>query len=86
MWGNDGADTFFYAKGDGKDIIYGFEDDDMLQILNSTFSASYNKSKGEIYFKVGSTKNAITLKNFDATTFNINGDEYAISGKKLVKE
>ncbi|MBR4382519.1 MAG: hypothetical protein IKP64_03075 [Selenomonadaceae bacterium] len=84
LWGGGGDDTFIYGKGDGKDVIVGFEDDDLLEITG-TFSGTYNKSKKEVYFKVGSTANAITLKNFTATTFNINGDSYSISGTKLVK-
>ena len=60
-----------------------FANDDMLKITG-TFSASYNKSKKEIYFKVGSTSKAITLKDFTATSFNVNGDAYKISNKKLV--
>lgn len=83
LWGNAGDDVFFYASGDGKDIIYGFDNDDMLRILNTSFSTSYNKSKREIYFKVGSTSKAITLKNFTATSFNVNGTRYRISGSKL---
>ena len=83
LWGNAGDDVFSYAAGDGKDIIYGFDNDDMLRILNSSFSTSYNKSKREIYFKVGSTSKAITLKNFTATTFNVNGTRYRINGNKL---
>ena len=84
LWGGDDDNVFVYAKGDGKDIIYGFEDDDMLKITGS-FSASYNRSKGEIAFKVGNTSNAITLKNFDTSSFNVNGSNYRISGSKLVK-
>jgi hypothetical protein len=58
----------------------------MLKITG-TFSASYSKSKKEIYFKVGSTSDAITLKDFGSTsTFNINGTNYQISGTKLVKK
>ena len=85
LWGNAGKDTFVYASGDGKDIIYGFENNDMLKITG-TFSTSYNKSKKEIYFKVASTSNAITLKNFTATSFNVNGTAYKISGSKLIKK
>ena len=85
LWGNAGADTFIYASGDGKDIIYGFDNSDMLQITGS-FSTSYNKSKKEVYFKVGTTSNAITLKNYSATSFNVNGDDYKISGSTLKKK
>ena len=84
LWGDAGKDTFVYSSGEGKDIIYGFENDDMLKITGK-FSTSYDKSKGEIYFKVGSTANAITLKDYTATSFNINGTNYKISGSKLVK-
>lgn len=82
LWGDKGADTFIYDSGDGQDIIYDFANNDLLQIT-STFSGTYNKSKKEVYFKVGSTKNALTLKNFSATTFNVNGTDYKISGSKL---
>lgn len=85
LWGGDDHNVFVYAKGDGKNVIFGFEDDDMLQITG-TFSASYNRSKDEIYFKVGSTSKAITLKNFDTSSFNVNGDIYRISGTKLIKK
>lgn len=85
LWGGDDDNVFVYAKSDGKDIIFGFEDDDMLKITGA-FSASYNRSKGEISFKVGDTSNAITLKNFDTSTFNVNGNIYRISGSKLVKK
>lgn len=84
LWGDEGSDVFFYANGDGKDVISDFEEDDMLQIIG-IFSASLN-SAGNVIFKVGSTAGAITLKNAKETgTFNINGDEYEINGTKLVK-
>ncbi len=85
LWGGIGDETFIYGKGDGKDIIYGFENNDLLKITG-TFSTSYSKSKGEVYFKVGSTSKAITLRDFDATTFHVNGSAYRISGTKLVKQ
>ena len=84
LWGESGTDTFIYNSGDGKDTISSFDNDDMLQITG-TFSAAVN-SAGSVVFKVGSTKSAITLKNFTASTFNINGSTYAISGSKLVKK
>ena len=56
----------------------------MLKITD-TFSGTYNKKKDEIYFKVGETANAITLKNFSATSFNVNGTDYKISGSNLTR-
>ena len=85
LWGDAGKDTFIYEKGSGKDVIYDFADDDMLKITGD-FSTSYNKSKDKIYFKVGSTENAITLEDFTATTFNINGTNYEMKNTKLVSK
>ena len=85
LYGGAGADTFIYASGEGKDVISGFDNSDMLQITG-TFSGTYNKSKKEIYFKVDSTASAITLKGFTATGFNVNDTVYKISGTKLVKK
>ncbi len=85
LWGDAGKDTFLYALGDGRDVIFGFENNDLLQITG-TFSASYNSKTNAVAFKVGSTANAITLKDFTATTFHINNDTYAISGGKFLKK
>ena len=71
--------------GDGKDVISGFADEDMLQITGD-WSASYYKVANKIGFKVGNTYSAIMLQDFTATTFNINGAEYHISNNKLVKK
>ena len=58
----------------------------MLKITG-TFSTSFNKAKTEVYFKVDSTSNAITLKDFGSTsTFNINGTNYKLGSTKLVKD
>ncbi len=85
LWGNKGADTFLYFEGEGKDVICGFENSDML-LITGAFSASYDKSKKELSFKVGSTANALTLKDFTATTFNINGFDYGISGSTIKRK
>ena len=68
-------------NGDGKDIIYGFDNDDLLQIMDD-FMPSYKN--GVVTLKVGS--GSITLKDFTATTFNINDDTYQISNSKFVNK
>lgn len=85
LWGDSGANTFIYASSEGKDVVYGFENNDLLKITGA-FSASYSKSKNEVYFKVGTTSKAITLTDFSASSFNVNGKLYQISGTKLVKK
>ena len=83
LWGGKNSDTFIYGSGDGNDIIYNFDDGDMLKITGA-FSATCKRN--EINFKVGNTNNAITLKNFTAENFNINGSTYVVSSGKLVKK
>jgi len=85
LWGDAGADTFLYFKGEGKDTIYGFDNNDML-LITGDFSATYSKNKKEVYFKVGNTSNAITLKQSTATSFNVNGFSYKVSGSKLARK
>lgn len=57
----------------------------MLQITGK-FSSTYNKKNKEIAFKVGATSNAIPLKDFSASNFNVNGAAYKISGSKLIRK
>ena len=83
LWGGGGADIFLCVEGEGDDVIGDFGEDDMLLITGS-FSASYKKSSGEIAFKLGD--GSLTLKNFSAETFNINGLDYQISGTKLARK
>ncbi len=84
LWGGAGNDTFIYTRGDGNDVISGFESGDLLQITDA-FTASYNSSKKSIAFKVGS--GSVTLKNFGATTtFHVNSTTYQLSGGKLNKK
>ena len=86
LWGDAGKDTFIYSSGDGKDVIFGFESGDLLQITGA-FSASYNKSAKSVAFKVDSTASAITLKDFGSTTiFHVNSSTYQLSGGKLTKK
>ena len=84
LYSSSGADKFIYGKGDGKDIIFGFDDKDTLTLDNLDFTPSYSKNNGTITFKVDD--GSITLKEFTATTFHINNDTYKISGSKFKKQ
>ncbi len=87
LWGDDGADKFIYAKGDGKDVIFGFDSKDTLTLDHVTFKksmASYSKSQGALTLNISG--GSITLKDLNTTTsIHINNDSYKISGTKLVK-
>ena len=85
LWGDAGADTFFYAKGDGKDVIFGFDSKDTLTLDGLDFSTSYSKKNNAITFKVDG--GSVILKEFGTTTtFHVNNDIYKISGTKLIKK
>ena len=83
LWGDAGADTFLYVVGGGNDTINAFANDDLLKIIGA-FTASV--SGNDMYLRVGSTDKALTLHNFTASTFNINGDDYRISNNQLVRK
>ena len=82
LWGDAGADTFVHGKFDGDDVIFGFANDDLLQITGA-FTTSYDSAAGEVKFGVGD--GSITLRDFTATSFNVNGNSYGISGNKLIR-
>ncbi len=54
--------------------------------ITGTWTAAYYGGSGRVVFKVGSTYSAIILDKSAATTYNVNGDTYAISGGKFVKQ
>ena len=83
LWGGDGSDKFIYDSGDGRDVIFGFGNEDELE-LGDTFTAAVKNNS--IAFKVGSTANAVTLKDFTAETFNVNGETYGVSDGKFVQK
>ena len=85
LWGGTNSDIFVWADGDGQDIIYDFSNIDMLWITGA-FSANYNKKDKELYFDVNNTDKAITLKDFTATSFNINGYSYKIKNTTLIRK
>ncbi|MBR1806640.1 MAG: hypothetical protein IJ774_09700, partial [Selenomonadaceae bacterium] len=81
LWGGNGNDTFIYSGGN--DVVYGFGDGDALN-FNGDFTASVKGNS--IAFKVGSTANAVTLKDFTAEEFNVNGDTYEISNGTFTRK
>ena len=84
LWGSSYADSFIYSSGDGDDIICGFDDKDTLTLDGLDFTTSYSKKNQAVTFKVDG--GSITLKDFSATTFNVNGSAYKIKGTKLIKK
>ena len=90
LWGGKGNDTFIYKTGEGNDTIFDYQSGDMLKILKSNGAAGgkYKKSKfsdDTLTLTIG-TGSVIFEDVTTATTFNINGNSYKISGSKLVRK
>lgn len=81
LWGDAGVDTFIYTQGDGKDIIYGFDNKDTLTLDSLDFKTSYNQKNNAVTFNFND--GSVTLKEFTATTFHVNSDIYKISNGKF---
>ncbi len=83
LWGGGGADTFVYEKGDGKDFIFGFGNDDLLEIvgMGQKVTGTFNKAGDTFTVKAGATTVAV-LKDFSATTFNVTADGTSHQFKK----
>ena len=88
LYGGDGKDIFVYRPGEGTDTIYDWAADDMLKILkpNGTeggafTSSSFKSNKLTLAINGGGK---VVFSGVSANdTFNINGKNYSISGKKL---
>ena len=86
--------VFFVAQAFGKYLVANKKTGNIVNTASMSGTivnipkgqASYNSSKKTIAFKDGDTAGAVTLKNFTATTFNVNGIDYKISGSILKKK
>ena len=91
--GGAGADTFIYYDGDGNDVIVGYEQDDKIEIRDST--ATIKRSRDNIVMTVGKSKGTITIKNADMTGITYydeiglhnayNGSEVVVRSKNNAK-
>ena len=86
LWGGDGADVFIYNKGDGKDVIIGFDEDDALQLTGVSVSDIIAIESTTAVVLTIDSKNSITFKKSTTDTYNINDDFYTISDSKLIKK
>ncbi|MBR1645508.1 MAG: hypothetical protein IJ774_00455 [Selenomonadaceae bacterium] len=87
LWGGNGSDKFIYTAGTGNDTICDYADGDLLEILDAngdaaTFSKAIFSGTKLTLNVTGGGK--VIFGNVDAaTTFNINGTSYNVSGKTL---
>ena len=84
LWGDAGADVFLYTAGNGNDVVFGFDDDDMLQITGY-FTIEYSQSAKTITMKM-EDGGSVTLKDYTAKDFVVGGDAdagvFQITAKK----
>ena len=84
LWGGSGSDKFIYESGGGRDVIYNFGDGDALDFGDLKFTATVKDNA--IAFKVGTTSNAVTLKDYTAENFVVNGETYGVEGSTFTKK
>lgn len=96
LWGDttlrgedSGSGTFVYTFGDGKDTVYYFGQNDMLQLSGVTIEdiiVNPLASNGSLELTLNKDyNNTITLSQYQTNTFNINGDEYEVKGTGLYR-
>ena len=88
MYGGSGKDTFIYKPGEGTDTIFDYQSGDMLQILKSDGKAggSFTKSSfsgGNLTLTISGGGKVVFEGVSSGDSFNINGKNYTLSGKKL---
>ena len=90
LWGSNGTDTFIYQAGGGTDSIMDYASGELLRILtkDGKSKATFSKSAFDddtLTLTVNGGGTVIFNNIDDATTFNINGTTYKVSGSKLAK-
>ena len=88
LYGGDGSDTFIFQSGEGTDTIFDYQSGDMLQILKSDGKAggSFTKSSfsgGNLTLTISGGGKVVFEGVSSGDSFNINGKNYTLSGKKL---
>ena len=82
LLGGTGSDTFIYRPNEGTDRITDFAENDLLQIMDGTFSDSKFSGSTLTLTIQGGGKVVFSGVSTD-DTFNINGTSYSISNGKL---
>lgn len=70
------AEVYQYSKGDGKDVIYGFDYRDILQLDNVSIK-KFNKKGDALILKIGSSK--VTLKGAADTLIRVRNADGSIT-------
>ena len=54
LWGNDGNNIFFYANGDGKDTIFGYDSSvDKIILTSGTVDNVAANDSNDVVFTIG---------------------------------
>ena len=83
LWGDDGSNTFVFNAGEGKDLITGFGEDDILQFNDINIDdIVVSKTTSALTFNFDDN-NTLTFKKYATDSFNINGTHYEVKGNVL---
>ena len=77
--------TYQYTSGDGRDLIFGYEDDQQIQIISGTVSKVMTKNDDTV-IKIGG--GSITLKDYtaDVNLIDANGDAIEYESEDLLDD
>lgn len=85
LWGDAGSDTFIFTAGDGNDTIMGYENGELLSILNKrgkevdVSKATFNEGKGTFSLMVKGGGKIVLSDVTSSTSVNVNGTTQTIS-------
>ena len=81
--GTAGGNTFYYATGNGNDVIANFSETDKIKVTKGTFTVG--SDGGDVVIKVGT--GSIKLSGYDGSSVNVNGVDYdPTTGEKYVAD
>ena len=83
LWGDEGSNTFVFNAGEGKDLITGFGEDDILQFSGINIDdIIVSKTTSALTFNFDDN-NTLTFKKYATDSFNINGTHHEVKGNVL---
>lgn len=82
LLGSAGGNTFYYATGNGNDVIANFSANDAIKITKGT--PEVTKDSNDVVIKVGT--GSIKLKNYSDESVTINGTAYTLVAEETADD
>ena len=91
--GGAGADTIYtngndnvirYGSSEGKDVIFGFDGDDSIEITSGSIRTSVNSGSNKIFYIGTGTTNSITIRDGASKDFVIDGNILSLYAEEQI--